>query len=74
MQLLVARASMTGFVIFDYADRYAEGVAQLATWLRSGELHSREHVVAGDIKRLPGDAAQAVPRREHRQAGSRAPG
>src|SRR5213078_1679906 len=33
MQLLVARASMTGFVIFDYEDRYAEGVTQLARWL-----------------------------------------
>ena len=53
MQLLVARASMTGFVIFDYADRYAEGVAQLAKWLRSGELRSREHVVAGDVHDFP---------------------
>jgi NADPH-dependent curcumin reductase CurA len=53
MQLLVARASMTGFVIFDYTDRYAEGVAQLATWLRSGELRSREHVVAGDVNDFP---------------------
>ena len=25
----LARASMTGFVIFDYAQRYPEGVAQL---------------------------------------------
>jgi NADPH-dependent curcumin reductase CurA len=49
MQLLVARASMTGFVIFDYADRYAEGVAQLAKWLHSGELRSHEHVVAGSV-------------------------
>ena len=53
MQLLVARASMTGFVIFDYADRYAEGVAQLAKWLHSGELRSREHVVAGDVNDFP---------------------
>ncbi len=53
MQLLVARASMTGFVIFDYADRYAEGVAQLAKWLRSGELRSREHVVAGGVNDFP---------------------
>ena len=53
MQLLVARASMTGFVIFDYADRYAEGAAQLAKWLRSGELRSREHVVAGDVNDFP---------------------
>ena len=71
MQLLVARASMTGFVIFDYADRYAEGVAQLAKWLHSGELRSREHVVAGDVERFSGDPARAIPWREHRQAGSR---
>jgi NADPH-dependent curcumin reductase CurA len=53
MQLLVARASMTGFVIFDYAARYAEGVAQLAQWLRSGELRSREDVVHGSIEQFP---------------------
>jgi NADPH-dependent curcumin reductase CurA len=53
MQLLVARATMTGFVIFDYAGRYAEGVAQLAKWLRSGELRSREHVVSGDVGDFP---------------------
>jgi hypothetical protein len=53
IQLLVARASMTGFVIFDYADRYAEGVSQLAQWLQSGELRSREDVVHGDIDQFP---------------------
>jgi NADPH-dependent curcumin reductase CurA len=53
MQLLVARASMTGFVIFDYAKRYPEGLAQLATWLGNGELRSREEVVRGDIKDFP---------------------
>jgi NADPH-dependent curcumin reductase CurA len=53
MQLLVARASMTGFVIFDYADRYAEGVTELAEWLQSGELRSREDVVTGDISDFP---------------------
>ena len=53
MQLLVARASMTGFVIFDYADRYGEGVVQLANWLRSGELRSREQVIHGDVADFP---------------------
>ncbi len=53
MQLLVARASMTGFVVFDYVDRYAEGVSHLAHWLESGELHSREDVVHGDIQQFP---------------------
>lgn len=53
MQLLVARASMTGFVIFDYADRYGEGVVALADWLRSGELRSREQLVHGDVGDFP---------------------
>ena len=53
MQLLVARASMTGFVIFDYANRYPEGVAQLAKWWRSGELRSREDIVRGDVADFP---------------------
>ncbi len=53
MQLLVARASMTGFVIFDYADRYAEGVTQLAQWLGGGQLQSREDVVQGDVDQFP---------------------
>lgn len=53
MQLLVARASMTGFVIFDYADRYGEGVAQLADWLRSGELRSHEQIIHGDVGDFP---------------------
>lgn len=53
MQLLVARASMTGFVIFDYADRYREGVVQLADWLRSGELRAREQIVSGGVGDFP---------------------
>ncbi|WP_310784863.1 NADP-dependent oxidoreductase [Mycobacterium sp. Z3061] len=53
MQLLVARASMTGFVIFDYADRYREGVVQLADWLRTGELRSREQIIEGGVGDFP---------------------
>ena len=53
MQLLVMRASMTGFLVFDFAERYAEGVAQLAEWLRGGELRSREDVVSGGLERFP---------------------
>ncbi|OBK13362.1 NADP-dependent oxidoreductase [Mycobacterium asiaticum] len=53
MQLLVARASMTGFVIFDYADRYGEAVVRLADWLRSGELRSHEQVISGGVGDFP---------------------
>lgn len=53
MQLLVSRASMTGFVVFDYAPRYAEAVTRLAEWIGTGRLIPREHVVDGDIRRFP---------------------
>jgi NADPH-dependent curcumin reductase CurA len=47
MSLLVNHASMTGFVISDYLDRYAEAVAELGGWLASGKLVSREDVAEG---------------------------
>jgi hypothetical protein len=53
MQLLVARASMTGFVIFDYAERYPEGIAQLANWLKSGDLRAHEQIEHGEIGDFP---------------------
>jgi NADPH-dependent curcumin reductase CurA len=53
MQLLVRRASMTGFVIFDYAKRYPEALPQLAEWLRSGAIRSREDVVEAGIDEFP---------------------
>ncbi|MDT5228769.1 MAG: hypothetical protein QOH94_2562, partial [Mycobacterium sp.] len=53
MQLLVARASMTGFVIFDYAARYSEGVAELGDWLSSGALRSHEQIEHGDVGAFP---------------------
>lgn len=53
MQLLVARASMTGFLVFDYYDRYPEAIGELARWLHTGELRSREDVVRGDVAQFP---------------------
>jgi NADPH-dependent curcumin reductase CurA len=47
LSLLVNRASMTGMVVFDYADRYAEAGREMAGWLAAGKLKSRETVVEG---------------------------
>jgi NADPH-dependent curcumin reductase CurA len=47
MSLLINRASMTGFVIFDYADRYPEAARDLGAWLADGRLRSREDIVDG---------------------------
>jgi NADPH-dependent curcumin reductase len=53
MQLLVARASMTGFVIFDYFSRYPEAIAQLAEWLNTGKLRSYEQIEPGRVADFP---------------------
>ena len=45
--LLVKRASMQGFVIFDHMDAYESSVGQLAAWIREGRLHYREDILDG---------------------------
>jgi NADPH-dependent curcumin reductase CurA len=45
--LLVNRATMSGFVVLDYAARYAEGVKALAAWYSTGKLKTRETVIDG---------------------------
>ena len=45
--LLVNRAQMSGFVVFDYQSRYPEALAVLKDWVRAGKLRSREHVLEG---------------------------
>ena len=47
LSLLVNRASMKGMVVFDYADRYAEGARDMAGWMMAGKLKSREDIVEG---------------------------
>ncbi|BAN49483.1 NADP-dependent oxidoreductase [Metapseudomonas resinovorans] len=47
LALLVNRARMEGMVVFDYAPRFGEAVRDIAGWLASGELKSKEDVVTG---------------------------
>jgi NADPH-dependent curcumin reductase CurA len=47
LSLLVNRASMTGMIVFDYAARYAEAARDMAGWLETGRLKSREDIVEG---------------------------
>ena len=53
MSLLMNRASMTGMVVFDYADRYAEAGAEMAKWIAEGRLAAKEDVVEGGIDAFP---------------------
>ena len=61
--LLLKRARAQGFVIFDHQDRYAASVAQLATWVRSGELRYAEDILEG-IEECP-DALAGLYRGEN---------
>jgi NADPH-dependent curcumin reductase CurA len=54
--LLVKRARMQGFLIFDYAARYADGLADLARWVRDGRIAYREDILVG-IEHAPGSIA-----------------
>lgn len=45
--LLVKRARMQGFVIFDHLADYAAAVSTLAGWIRDGRIHYREHRLIG---------------------------
>ncbi len=47
LSLLVNRARMEGFVVMDYADRYAATGQEMAGWLLKGQLKSKEHIVEG---------------------------
>ena len=52
LSLLVHRARMEGLVVFDYADRYPEGAAQMAQWMQAGSFKTREDIVQG-LEKFP---------------------
>jgi NADPH-dependent curcumin reductase CurA len=47
LSLLVNRARMEGFLVFDYAARYAEARAAMAGWIAEGKIKAREEIVEG---------------------------
>jgi NADPH-dependent curcumin reductase CurA len=53
MQLLVQRARMEGFVVFDYTSRYEEAAREIGGWLADGSMVAQEHVVEGGVDAFP---------------------
>jgi NADPH-dependent curcumin reductase CurA len=47
MSLLVNRASMTGMVVFDWAERYGEAAREMGGWLAAGKMKTREDIAEG---------------------------
>ena len=53
MMLLVRRARMQGYLVFDYVDKYREALREMGHWLAEGKLKAREDVVDGTIDDFP---------------------
>jgi hypothetical protein len=53
MNLLIYRSRMEGFLVFDYAKRYSEGVQQMTSWMSEGRLQAHEDVVSGTVADFP---------------------
>ena len=53
MSLLVNRARMEGFVIFDYTERFPQAIDELAGYLKDGRLKSKEDIVEGGVTAFP---------------------
>jgi NADPH-dependent curcumin reductase CurA len=47
LSLLVNRARMEGIVVFDYAERFPQAIAEMAAYLKDGRMKGREDVVVG---------------------------
>lgn len=52
LSLLVNRARMEGFVVFDYASRYMEAAKEMMPWIQQGKLKAKEHVVEGNVSQF----------------------
>jgi NADPH-dependent curcumin reductase CurA len=47
LSLLVNRATMKGMVVFDYVNQYSIAASELNTWLKNGQLKSKEDIYTG---------------------------
>ena len=52
LSLLVNRARMEGFIVMDYAKDYSKAAMEMAGWMMSGKLKSKEHIIDG-IEEFP---------------------
>lgn len=51
--LITQRARIEGFLVSDFSERHAEGLAQMAEWLKQGKLKYRETIAEGGIEHAP---------------------
>ncbi|MGC4377579.1 NADP-dependent oxidoreductase [Fictibacillus sp. Mic-4] len=46
-QLLINSALMKGFIVSDYQERFKEGMADLAKWVKDGKIKYKENIIEG---------------------------
>ncbi len=49
MTIIAMRIKLMGFIVFDYASRYAEAEDNMAGWLKDGRLARKFHVVGEEL-------------------------
>ncbi|KAI0280763.1 hypothetical protein BGY98DRAFT_289803 [Russula aff. rugulosa BPL654] len=52
LELITQRAKIEGFIVFDYADRFPEALADLGKWIAEGRIVRKYHIVQG-LERAP---------------------
>jgi NADPH-dependent curcumin reductase CurA len=57
-QLIMQRATIQGFLVLDYADRFEEAIGHLAGLLGAGKLHYDETIVEGGVEAAPDALSQ----------------
>jgi NADPH:quinone reductase len=50
--LIVKRATIQGFLVFDFADRYREALTDLSKWVQDGSLQYKENLIEG-FEKMP---------------------
>ncbi|MFN4146770.1 MAG: NADP-dependent oxidoreductase [Runella sp.] len=52
MKIVTARGYMTGVIVFDYFNRYAEGIKDISEWIAEGKFKIKEDIYEG-IENFP---------------------
>ena len=45
--LIIKRAKVQGFLVWDFEEEHPQALRQMRDWLRAGKLRNREHLVEG---------------------------
>lgn len=53
LSVLIRRATMSGFIVFDYADQYRTAQKRLAAWVAEGRIAAPETIVRGTVRDFP---------------------